>query len=172
MARNTRPLRTQWERDCRIPVSNFVDIIPVFCQPTYVCSSAECHRSTLDKIAIFSPVFLTVFRKDCSPGPGYFIEASVTRNGKDGTPIYSILGRQKDPSEYFLRSLALKLLFFPRAFPKIPLTEPFLFHNVHNTVMLVADKMTYSSIIHYFEVFWVMHSQQVTIFLETEKKFF
>ena len=45
--------------------------------------------------------FFPVFRKDCSPGPGYFIEASITRAGKDGTPVYSILGRQKDPSKYF-----------------------------------------------------------------------
>ena len=46
-------------------------------------------------------LIVSVFRKDCSPGPGYFIEASITRGGKDGTPVYSILGRQKDPSKYF-----------------------------------------------------------------------
>ncbi|CAB4037981.1 Hypothetical predicted protein [Paramuricea clavata] len=42
----------------------------------------------------------SMFRKDCSPGPGYFIEASITRGGKDGTPVYSILGRQKDPNTF------------------------------------------------------------------------
>ncbi|XP_064619539.1 ciliary microtubule associated protein 1A-like [Lineus longissimus] len=31
-----------------------------------------------------------------SPGPSYFIDSRMTRHGKDGTPIYSILGRQKD----------------------------------------------------------------------------
>lgn len=41
-----------------------------------------------------------MFKKDCSPGPGYFIEPTVTKVGKDGTPIYSILGRQKDPSKF------------------------------------------------------------------------
>ena len=52
------------------------------------------------KLQINVVFFPSVFRKDCSPGPGYFIEASITRSGKDGTPNYSILGRQKDPSKY------------------------------------------------------------------------
>jgi len=42
----------------------------------------------------------TMFRKDCSPGPGYFINPRVTRAGRDGTPSYSILGRQKDPHTF------------------------------------------------------------------------
>ena len=41
----------------------------------------------------------TVFRRDCSPGPGYFVQSSITRFGNDGTPTYSILGRAKDPSK-------------------------------------------------------------------------
>ena len=40
-----------------------------------------------------------MFKKDCSPGPGYFIEPQITKVGKDGTPSYSILGRQKDQSK-------------------------------------------------------------------------
>ena len=40
-----------------------------------------------------------MFKKDCSPGPGYFIDPLITRDGRDGTASYSILGRQKDPSE-------------------------------------------------------------------------
>ena len=37
-----------------------------------------------------------MFKKDCSPGPGYFIDPRINRTGRDGTPSYSILGRQKD----------------------------------------------------------------------------
>ncbi|XP_074651486.1 ciliary microtubule associated protein 1A-like [Tubulanus polymorphus] len=37
-----------------------------------------------------------LYANDCSPGPGYHIESSITRHGKDGTPSYSILGRPKN----------------------------------------------------------------------------
>ena len=50
--------------------------------------------------------YFLVFKKDSSPGPGYMVHPSITRYGKDGAPQYSILGRQKDPSMFFL------LLFF------------------------------------------------------------
>ena len=46
-----------------------------------------------------------MFKKDCSPGPGYFIDASIIRTGRDGTPSYSILGRQKDPSKSYYFTL-------------------------------------------------------------------
>ncbi|XP_071486674.1 ciliary microtubule associated protein 1A-like [Diadema antillarum] len=46
----------------------------------------------------------SMFRKDFSPGPGYFINAEITRVGKDGTPAYSILGRQKDPNTFITPS--------------------------------------------------------------------
>ncbi|KAI8486550.1 PREDICTED: outer dense fiber protein 3-like [Branchiostoma belcheri] len=39
----------------------------------------------------------TMFKKDCSPGPGYFIEPRITKHGVDGTPSYSVSGRIKDP---------------------------------------------------------------------------
>ena len=39
-----------------------------------------------------------MFRKDSSPGPVYFIDPMLSRRGRDGTPSYSILGRQRDPS--------------------------------------------------------------------------
>jgi len=42
----------------------------------------------------------SMFRKDVSPGPRYFINPVITRSGKDGTPAYSILGRQKDPNTF------------------------------------------------------------------------
>ncbi len=51
-------------------------------------------------VALFIPSPApAVFRKDCSPGPGYFIVPTINRFGMDGTPTYSILGRQRDPSK-------------------------------------------------------------------------
>jgi len=41
-----------------------------------------------------------MFGQDCSPGPGYFPNSRYTRFGKDGTPAYSILARQKDPNTF------------------------------------------------------------------------
>lgn len=35
-----------------------------------------------------------------SPGPVYYIEPRYTRNGKDGTPHYSLLGRPRDPNVF------------------------------------------------------------------------
>ena len=34
----------------------------------------------------------SMFKKDNSPGPGYFIDPRINRTGRDGTPMYSILG--------------------------------------------------------------------------------
>ena len=45
---------------------------------------------------------LPVFRSNCSPGPVYFIDPMVTRHGRDGTPSYSMLARQREPSRYFI----------------------------------------------------------------------
>lgn len=65
-------------------------------------------------------ISFTVFRKDCSPGPGYYIDSATTRFGTGGTPSYSILGRQMDPS----RSLA-SLLNLSAFWHHIFLTEVF-----------------------------------------------
>ena len=54
---------------------------------------------TIDFRLTSLPPLLAVFRKDASPGPGYFVDPAISRFGRDGTPSYSILGRQKDPSE-------------------------------------------------------------------------
>lgn len=35
---------------------------------------------------------------DCSPGPCYYPDCKVYRDGKDGTPKYSLYARQNDPS--------------------------------------------------------------------------
>ncbi|KAL5010964.1 hypothetical protein ScPMuIL_013269 [Solemya velum] len=36
------------------------------------------------------------FRDDCSPGPCYYPNPKVYKEGRDGTPHYSLYGRQKD----------------------------------------------------------------------------
>lgn len=36
------------------------------------------------------------FADDCSPGPCYYPDAKIFRDGKDGTPHYSLYARQKD----------------------------------------------------------------------------
>lgn len=41
-----------------------------------------------------------MFSSDCSPGPGYKIDPRITRAGVDGTPSYSMLGRQRDQRKY------------------------------------------------------------------------
>ncbi|KAL5499636.1 hypothetical protein EMCRGX_G011088 [Ephydatia muelleri] len=46
----------------------------------------------------------SMFKSECSPGPGYFINPRCTRFGKDGTPVYSILGRQKDLTQFMTPS--------------------------------------------------------------------
>lgn len=56
-------------------------------------------------------IFSSVFKKDCSPGPGYFIDATISRTGRDGTPSYSILGRQKDASKFNLLNFASMVFY-------------------------------------------------------------
>ncbi|KAK7108569.1 ciliary microtubule associated protein 1A-like [Littorina saxatilis] len=38
------------------------------------------------------------FRDDCSPGPCYFPDTKIFRDGKDGTPHYSLYSRAADPN--------------------------------------------------------------------------
>ena len=52
-----------------------------------ICSS--CHPSPLLHPHVG-------FGKSDTPGPGYFIDSTMTRTGKDGTPHYSLYGRHKD----------------------------------------------------------------------------
>jgi hypothetical protein len=46
----------------------------------------------------------SMFGKDISPGPVYFIDSRLSRHGKDGTPSYSILGRQRDLNSFMTPS--------------------------------------------------------------------
>jgi hypothetical protein len=42
----------------------------------------------------------TWFGKSETPGPGYAIDPTITRKGKDGTPSYSLYGRHKDLNSF------------------------------------------------------------------------
>ena len=72
--------------------------VPNFC---IVCST-----HTRDIIHWLCSCAGIVIKKDCSPGPAHAIDPKFTRHGKDGTPQYSILGRQKDQCKciQFVRS--------------------------------------------------------------------
>ena len=48
---------------------------------------------------VFSTHTYTVMKEECSPGPAYSVNCRLTRYGMDGTPIYSMLGRNKDGSK-------------------------------------------------------------------------
>ena len=43
---------------------------------------------------------MTVYSVDSSPGPQYYIDAKMTRFGRDGNPAYSMLGRVRGPSKF------------------------------------------------------------------------
>lgn len=62
---------------------------------------------------VFYVLDFLVFSSDCSPGPGYKIDPRITRAGVDGTPSYSMLGRQQDQRKYTIEYLQT---FFFRAF--------------------------------------------------------
>jgi len=40
------------------------------------------------------------FKDDCSPGPCYYPNVKVYRDGQDGTPHYSLYGRQKETNPF------------------------------------------------------------------------
>lgn len=40
------------------------------------------------------------FKDDCSPGPCYYPPSKTSRTGNDGTPHYSLFGRQKDAEQF------------------------------------------------------------------------
>ncbi|XP_008335040.1 outer dense fiber protein 3-like protein 2b [Cynoglossus semilaevis] len=43
----------------------------------------------------------SIYSVDCSPGPQYYVDAKITRFGKDGTPAYSMLSRIKRQKDLF-----------------------------------------------------------------------
>lgn len=46
---------------------------------------------------------------EAGPGPAYAVDPLMTRHGKDGTPCYSMLARQRDMSNIFLFSVPLRI---------------------------------------------------------------
>lgn len=75
-----------------VPVCHVLLVVVVTIKPCQL----KCATTIL--LLLIDP-FCAVFWKDCSPGPGYYVKSSITRFGTDGTPMYSILGRAKDPSK-------------------------------------------------------------------------
>ena len=51
---------------------------------------------THESVSYWLISYISVFRKDCSPGPVYFIDPMLSRNGREGNPCYSMLGRQRE----------------------------------------------------------------------------
>lgn len=45
---------------------------------------------------------IIVFKKESSPGPKYMVDYHYTRFGRDGTPHYSMLGKNKDMGKMLL----------------------------------------------------------------------
>ncbi len=72
----------------------------------------ECLGNRLSNIAVRNTTTYIQRRtyndimQDCqfsawkSPGPVYYVHPEMTRQGKDGTPVYSMLGRQRDMSTF------------------------------------------------------------------------
>ncbi|MGH0181753.1 UNVERIFIED_CONTAM: hypothetical protein FKN15_024401 [Acipenser sinensis] len=60
---------------------------------------AACRNSTRIKQVPMSQC-PSLYFVDSSPGPRYYIDAKVTRFGRDGTPAYSMLGRIRDSSAF------------------------------------------------------------------------
>ncbi|XP_003387090.2 PREDICTED: outer dense fiber protein 3-like [Amphimedon queenslandica] len=63
------------------------------------CCGHETHDMTKQAMPAYSfgkRLSNSMFRKETSPGPIYFIDPMLSRYGRDGNPSYSILGRQKD----------------------------------------------------------------------------
>jgi len=42
----------------------------------------------------------SMFSKDVSPGPKYYVDPRMSRSGAEGNPKYSMLGRQADPNSF------------------------------------------------------------------------
>ena len=74
---------------------------PCYGLPTLVGQNKHDPRSVHTKYPSYSfGVHHGKFRDDCSPGPCYYPDSKVYRDGKDGTPIYSLYGRQKDVAPF------------------------------------------------------------------------
>lgn len=50
-----------------------------------------------------------MYASNSSPGPVHFVHTVITRHGRDGTPKYSLVGRQTDMSTNFLKFISFIL---------------------------------------------------------------
>ncbi len=71
--------------------------------PSYSFGLKSGILSSKSKVLKIQPVQKSLsklgkFKNDCSPGPVYFPNARITRNGKDGTPAYSLYTRHNEKS--------------------------------------------------------------------------
>ena len=83
----------------------------------------------------------SVFSKDASPGPVHSFDPRLSRFGKDGTPSYSILGRQKDLGQSETHPIAssqlLSLQTNSRLPPLVHTTQRRLTHKEKNTLQCI-----------------------------------
>lgn len=73
----------------------------VYSLPTLVGSQTHDPRSEKPKLPSWS--FGTKhasLTEDASPGPVHHPDAKITRSGKDGTPLYSLYSRPRDPTMF------------------------------------------------------------------------
>ena len=67
-----------------------------------LCRIGRLYR-IISPVQLCIPVIMliawAVYSIDSSPGPQYFVDAKITRFGRDGTPAYSMLGRMRKTGE-------------------------------------------------------------------------
>jgi len=74
---------------------------PAYGLPSLVGDKVHDPRSVHEKKPAYSfGVRHGKFKDDCSPGPCYYPNTKVYRDGNDGTPHYSLYSRQNDASSF------------------------------------------------------------------------
>ncbi|XP_046578896.1 outer dense fiber protein 3-like [Haliotis rubra] len=74
---------------------------PCYGLPNLIGQSTHDPRSSHSKYPAYSfGIRHGKFRDDCSPGPCYYPDTKVYRDGQDGTPHYSLYSRQKDSTSF------------------------------------------------------------------------
>jgi len=70
---------------------------PCYGLPTLIGQQTHDPRSVHNKFPSYSfGIRHGKFKDDCSPGPCYYPDPKIYRDGKDGTQHYSLYGRQRD----------------------------------------------------------------------------
>lgn len=74
---------------------------PCYALPGLVGTNVHDPRSVHNKGSAYSfGIRYGKWKDDCSPGPCYQLSSKVYRDGQDGTPQYSLYGRQKDGTAF------------------------------------------------------------------------